>query len=111
MKIIRPDFVGARAQAVTKFVGALRAGEQTFEQGAQVKAGAAYHDWKTPPSCDLGQRRTRLARVLASRKGPAGLGDIDQVMRNAGPIVAWRLGSADFEVAIHSNRIATNNLP
>ena len=44
MEISGPSLVGARAQAFAQFVGTLRAGEQAFQQSAQVKAGAADHD-------------------------------------------------------------------
>ena len=48
MEISGAAFAGTRAQAFAQFVGALRAGEQAFEQRAQVKAGAADHDGKMP---------------------------------------------------------------
>ena len=110
MQICGTTVGSARAQAFAQFVGTLRTGKQTFQQRAQVEAGAADHDRKMAALRDLADRRACLPGILAGREGFAGIGNINQVMRNARAIFARRLGGPDFKVAIHSNRIAADDL-
>src|ERR1039457_1775171 len=63
-----------------------------------------------PTLCESRQRGACLAGIFAGGEGFIGLGDVDQVMRDAGAIFTRRLGGANFKVPIYSNRIATDNL-
>jgi hypothetical protein len=99
-----------RPQALAKLVRSLRAGEQAFQQSAQVKPSAANNDGKMPTLHNRRQSRACLAGVFPGTERVSGLGDVDQVMRNASAIFARRLRRTNLEIAIHSNRVATDNL-
>ncbi len=99
-----------RPQPLAQFVGPLRSRKQPFQQCAQIETGPANHDRKMSAPCNLSHRSPRLPRILTRSEPLTGLGDIDQVMRNASAIFTRRLGGADLEVPIHRNRIATDNL-
>ncbi len=65
MQIARPLLFGALAQTLAQLLRPLRPGEQTFQQGTQIKAGPADHDRQSSPRLDLLEDFTGLAGVLA----------------------------------------------
>src|SRR5271169_1070119 len=110
MKIGGAAISNALAQSFTKVVGALRAWEQAFEQGVQVKSGTANHNGETSSLCNFCQRSTGLTGVFAGGERFAGLDNIDKVMGDACAVLARRLGGADLKVAINGDRVATDYL-
>ena len=109
-RYVRAALGSARAETLTKLIGALRTGEEAFQQSAQVKPGAADHDGKMSALRDFFQSGAGLAGVFAGGERARRIDDIDQMMRDAGAIFARGFGGADFEVAIDSNRVATDDL-
>ena len=84
MKIIRAAAGRAFAQSLAQLFRALRAGEKSFEQGAQVQSGSAHDDRQMAARLDLLEHLPRLARIFAGRDVVRGLDAIEQMMRGAG---------------------------
>src|ERR1700687_742258 len=99
----------ALAQPLAKALVALGAGEQAVEHGAQVEAGSAADDGKAAAGSDLGGGGTRPAGVIAGGEPGVGGGDVDEVVGDAGAILARGLGGADLEFAVDGNRVATDD--
>src|SRR5689334_6080511 len=87
-----------------------RSRREALEQRAQVKAGAAHHDWK--PAAELNRRNnfSGQARIRTSREVLIEIDDVDQVMTNAAPLDRRQLGAADLQAAVDLNRVATDDL-
>jgi hypothetical protein len=96
-------------QALAQFLQALRAGEQAFQQRAQVQTGSAHHDRSAPAPLDVVQHLACAAGVFAGGHIVAGIDGVKQVMRCAGAFCRRWFGAADVEVAIDGDRIAVDD--
>ena len=83
--------------------------EQAFGQGAQVEAGSAGDDGQFAAAGNIAQGGAGLAAVFAGGEGLIGIGDVDEVMRNAGALFGAGLGGAEVHAAIDGNGIATDD--
>ena len=84
MQIIRAACCCALSQALSQFFGALRAGEKSFEQGAEVESGSAHQNRQMAAHFDLIKHLPRLAGIFAGRDMARGRDAIEQVMRQRG---------------------------
>ena len=70
------------AKAVANFFGALRGGEESVDEGAEVEAGSSGDDGEFFSGGDLGEGGAGEAAVVSGGEGFGGVGDVDEVMRN-----------------------------
>jgi hypothetical protein len=84
--------------------------EQPARQRAEVKAGSAGENRQTPAAVDVADRRGGVARVLRGGVVVCGIGDVDQVMRDAAPVGGRNLVGADVEAAVDRRGIAVDDL-
>jgi hypothetical protein len=111
--------LGASAQFITKgFVTqstvtqesiALRGGEKSFEESAQIEAGASGDDGKIFSARDFAENLARLAGIFSGGDFGAGVGAVEEVMRNFGALGSGGLGCADFKLAVHGDRVAVDD--
>src|ERR1700683_385796 len=85
MKVIGAACVRTFSQPLPQFFRALRAGEKSFEQGAQVESGSSHQDRQVSPRFDLVKHLPRLAGVVAGSDMAGGRDAIEQVMPSTGP--------------------------
>ncbi len=87
-----------------------RSGEEAFCKRAEVEAGSAGDDGELSAAGDFAEGGAGAAAVFAGSKWLVGIGDIDEVMRDAGALCESGLGGADIHAAIDGDGIATHNL-
>ena len=76
----------AGAEAVAKVFMASGTGEEAFGQRAQIEASSAGDDGEFVAAGDVAQSGACLAAVFAGSEGLVGIGNVDEVMRNAGAL-------------------------
>src|SRR5207237_10549974 len=81
--------------------GILRlARRQAVEECRDVKTAPAAHDGKAPAGDDVVDRETRLGGPATGGKRYAGIGGVDQVIRNCGATLAGRLARHSDEPGV-----------
>src|SRR5271165_3076208 len=98
------------AQALAQFLRALRTGEKSFQQRAQVESRSPNEYWQTAARLDLIEHLSRLAGVFAGRDVAVWCYAIEQMMRSAFSFEGGGLGCSDVEFAVHRDGIAVHNL-
>jgi hypothetical protein len=121
VQMLNPILFSAPAQFLAQFLGALRAGKKSFEQGAKIESGAAADDGQMTPRLALARRiftvshvaenyllenLPRLACIFSRTDVGERIDAIEQMMGNFGALGRARLGRADFKFAVHRDRIA-----
>ena len=106
MQIAGSLLFSALTQALAQFLGTLRAGEQSFQQRAQIQASPTGHDRQSSPLLDLAQDLAGLASVFAGGDVAGRLHKIEQMMRDAGALGSRRFRGPNLKLAIHGDRIA-----
>ena len=99
-----------RAELGAQWLVALRGGEQTIQQRAQIQAGAATYDRQAAALRDAGDGFAGQAAVVARGAGLVRIGDVDEVVRHALALVQRGLGGADLHAAIDGDGVATDDL-
>ena len=78
---------GRGAKALAQFFGARWSREQALEQGLQIKSGTTNDDGQAPVSGNLGDGSTGQLGIIAGGEWLGRIGNVEQVMRNAGALV------------------------
>ena len=102
-------FLGAVAQAAAQVFVALRAGEEAIGERAQVEAGSSRYDGEAAATGDVAQGGAGQAAVIAGGEGLVGIGDIDEMMRQASALLVSGLGGSQVNAAVDGNRVATDD--
>src|ERR1035438_5949172 len=89
------------AQALAQLFRALRAGEEPFEQSAQVQPGATDYDGQMMAQVDFGEHLPRLAGIFAGGDVLRGIDNIEKTMRRGRELSGAGLGGADIKLAVH----------
>src|SRR5688572_12934263 len=110
MDVLTSAGSGTRFQAFAQLLRPGRPGEQTIQQRAQVKSGAADDDRQSPAITDLGEHRAGIANVIAGTIDARGLDDIEEVVRRPGTLLRRGLRSPEVELAIEGYGVAVDDL-
>ena len=89
---------------------ALRAGEESFQQSAQVQSGATDHDGQVISKVDLRKHLARLASIFARGDVLSGIENIEKMVGRARARGGAGLGRTDIKLPHHCDRIAVDNL-
>ena len=81
-----------------------------FEERPEVEPAPPHDDRSAPARLDLGDRLPRLPGELAGRPPLARIEDVDQVMRDALPLLRGGLRGADVEAPIRLERVGVHDL-
>lgn len=87
-----------------------RTGKQTVEQPTHIKSGSPADDRETASIPDLAKTRAGAAGVFAGAEDFIGIGDIQQMMRNAAPGFRRHLCRTDVQTAIHLLGVTVDDL-
>ena len=98
--------LGAAAQAVAQIFLACGASEEAVCEGAKVEAGAAGDDGKLIVIGDIAKDGAGLTAVVSGSERLVGVGDVDEVMRDACALFGRGFGGAKVHAAINGNGIA-----
>ncbi len=101
--------LGAAAKALAQVFLASGAGEEAFSERAQVEAGAAGDDGEVAAAGDFAQGGSGEAAVVAGGEGLVGIGDVDEVMRDAGAFFGRGFGGAEVHAAIDGDGVAADD--
>ena len=91
----------ARGERGAQFFIARRPRKKAIEQGAEIKARAAHDNREFPARRDGCQSLAAEAGVVASRKKPIWINNIQQMVRNAAPRRKGDFRRSDVEVTIN----------
>ena len=98
-----------RCESGAEFGLAGGAGKESFGEGAEVEAGSAGDDGEAAAGGDLARGRRGQPAVVAGGEGLIGVGNVDEVVRQAGAFVRGGLGGAEVHAAIDGDRVATDD--
>jgi hypothetical protein len=84
-------------------------GKETFSKGAEVKAGSSGDDGQTGAVGYCMEGGAGLAAVIACGERLVWVGNVEEVVGQAGPIFRSWLGCAQVHAAIDGDRVATDN--
>jgi len=76
--------LGAAAEALAQIFLARGAGEEAFSKCPEVEAGSSRDDGEFVAVNDFAQSGAGEAAIVAGGEGLVGIGDVDEVMRDAG---------------------------
>ena len=110
MQALRPLSRRYPVEPGTQGVIRARAGEQASREGAVIEPGSPDQNRKTPPAVDLANRPLGVVRELCCGVHLGGIGDVDQVMRDAPALLLRQLVGADVEAAVYRSRVAVDDL-
>lgn len=88
---------------------AFGAGEETFEQRPQVKAGSTHHHRGPVAAGDFSETSPGQARIVAGGEDLSGFEHIQQMMRNPAPLGCAQLGSPQVEAPVNLQRVTADN--
>ena len=97
---------GAAAEALAEVFVARGPGEEAFGEGAEVEAGSTGDDGEFVAGGDVAESCAGAAAVFARGEGLVGIGDVDEVMGDAGAVFECGLGGAEVHAAIDGDGIA-----
>jgi hypothetical protein len=101
--------LGAVAEALTQVFVTGGAGEEAISQSAEVEAGSAGDDGEFSAAGNFAEGSSGLPAVVAGGEGLVGVGDVDEVMRDAGALFGCGFGAAEIHAAIDGDGIATDD--
>ena len=83
---------------------------KTFDECLRVEQGAADQQRLMSAGADLADQTSRIGREAGGRVRLGGLDQVDQVVRDRGPLGQRRLGGADVHAAIDQRRVDADDL-
>jgi hypothetical protein len=101
--------LGAVAEALTQVFVTSGAGEEAICKCAEIEAGSTGDDGEFVAVGNFAQGCAGLPAVVAGGEGLVGVGDVDEVMRDAGALFGCGFGGAEVHAAIDGDGIATDD--
>jgi hypothetical protein len=110
MQMLRPFFFRSGTQPFPQSFRALRAGEQSVQQGSQVQPGTPRYNRQRAALADFLNSFPAFTRVFPGSGVSSGFDFVQQVMPNAGQFFSGWLGGPYAEFAVDRDRIAVDDL-
>ncbi len=96
----------ARAEPNAEGFVPRRGGGEAVDECPEVQSGAACDDWQVSPNGDCVEQRTTQPGEIARGENLRRVGHVNQMVRDAAPLLWRQLGGADVEETIDLNRVA-----
>ena len=109
VQMLRAPRLNFCAKAITEFFGSVGRVGESFEQSAEIKAGARSEDGKFAATAEIFERIERAAAIFSGGEDFLRFHQVDEVMRNAALLGGTYFGGPDIEMPIHLRGIADQN--
>src|ERR1700692_3503735 len=96
--------VGTATKTLAKIFLPRRSCEETFRKSAKIEAGSAGDNGEFSACGNLAQGSAGAAAVFARGERLVGIGNVDEMMRDAGAFLGSWLGGAEVHAAVDRDR-------
>jgi len=111
MEIPRSSTAGLLPESGSQLIRTLGAREKTFDESAQIEAGASHYDGQMAARVDFTKDLSGHPRILTRRDTAFRIYAVEQMVGNTRAFGRRRLRRTDLKFAVQSDRIAVHNFP